>query len=184
MGENSNDIAQELALLHTLDGGDYSRQVEHIALRSEFYPLKGEEGIFVCGGDNDADFNNLLNAARKAVLHGYTVFILPNPKGIRTPDIILKHKNVYRVYDVKSIQGRSSAGNRLIESIGQANNVLLNIRTNYDARQLALKIKHYFETNGSAIEVLVLKGNKKIVVDRPFVRSAQYERLFRKRYEK
>ena len=27
-------------------------------------------------------------------------------------------------------------------------------------------------------------GNKKIVVDRPFVRSAQYERLFRKRYEK
>jgi hypothetical protein len=171
MDEQTNDIAQELALLHSLDGGDYSRQVERIACRGEFYPLKGEESIYVCGGESAADFNNLLNAARKAMLHGYTVFILPNPKGVRTADFILKHKNVYRIYDVKSIHGRSSAGNRLIESIGQANNVILNIRTNYDARQLALKIRGYFEANANAIEVLVLKGNKKIVVDRPFLKD-------------
>ena len=66
MGEN-NDIKQELALLHSLDGGDYSRQVERIALRSEFHPLPGEKGIFVCGGESDSDYRNLLNAARKAV---------------------------------------------------------------------------------------------------------------------
>jgi len=46
MGEQNNDITQELALLHSLDGGDYSRQVERIAQRSEFRPLSGEKGIF------------------------------------------------------------------------------------------------------------------------------------------
>lgn len=30
MEEQSNDIAQELTLLHSLHGGDYSRQLERI----------------------------------------------------------------------------------------------------------------------------------------------------------
>ncbi|MBR2236310.1 MAG: hypothetical protein IJ887_00295 [Prevotella sp.] len=97
MGEHSNDITQEMALLHTLSGADYARQVERIAMRNEFYPLKGEHDIFVCGGERDCDYNNLLNAARKAVEHGYTVFLLPNPSGTRSADIILKKKNIYRM---------------------------------------------------------------------------------------
>ena len=123
MKEQANDITQELALLHTLDGGDYSRQVERIAQRSEFRPLAGDNGIFVCGGDGDSDYGNLLNAARKAVFHGYNVYILPNPKGLRTPDFIFEHKGIYRVYDLKTIIGKNSAVNRLRESIGQANRV-------------------------------------------------------------
>ena len=184
MGEHSNDITQELALLHTLDGGDYSRQVERIARRSEFYPLKGEEGIFVCGGETDADFNNLLNAARKAVFHGYKVFILPNPRGLRTPDLILERKGLFKVYDVKTIQGKSSAINRMRESIGQTNRIILNMTTDYNGRLLASDIKAYFEMNVDASEVMIFKGNKLLLVQRGLVRNGMFNRIFRKMYEK
>ncbi len=43
---------------------------------------------YTTGGTKDDDYGNLLNAARKAVEHGYRVFIQPNPKGIRTADFI------------------------------------------------------------------------------------------------
>ncbi len=184
MGENSNDIAQELALLQTLDGGDYSRQVEHIAQRSEFYPLKGEEGIFVCGGETDADFDNLLHAARKAFSHGFCAYLLPNPKGVRTPDLILERKGLFKVYDVKTIQGKSSAINRMKESIGQTNRIILNMTTDYNGRLLASDIKAYFEMNANAREVMIFKGNKLLLVQRGLVKNSMFNRIFRKMYEK
>ena len=184
MGEQGNDITQELALLHTLTGGDYSRQVESIAQRSEFHPLSDEDGIFVCGGDADSDYSNLLNAARKAVFHGYHVYILPNPKGLRTPDFILERKGIYRVYDLKTIIGKNSAVNRLRESIGQANRVLLNMRSDYKAKVLALDIQTYFQTSPDALEVLVLKGRKHISVKRNMAMSRQFLTTFRKLYER
>ena len=185
MGEkNSNDIAQELAMLHSLDAGDYSRQVERIARCSEFCPLKGEEGIFVCGGETDADYGNLLNAARKAVFHGYKVFILPNPKGVRTPDFIFEMKGIYRVYDLKTIIGKNSASNRLRESIRQANRVLLNMRCEYKAKVLALDIQTYFESSPDAREVLVFKGRKHISVKRNSALSKHFVTTFRRLYER
>lgn len=183
MGEN-NDIALELALLHELDGGNYSRQVESIARRSEFYPLKGERGVFVCGGESDADYGNLLNAARKAVFHGYNVYILPNPKGVRTPDFIFESKGIYRAYDLKTIIGKNSASNRLRESKGQANRVLLNMRCEYKAKVLALDILTYFESSADALEVLIFKGRKHISIKRNTAMSKQFLTTFRRLYEK
>ena len=184
MGEQTNDIAQELALLHTLNGGDYSRQVELIAQRSEFHPLAGEKGIFVCGGEGDSDYGNLLNAAHKAVFHGYNVYILPNPKGLRTPDFIFEQKGIYRVYDLKTIIGKNSASNRLRESIGQVNRVLLNMRCEYKAKVLALDIQNYSETSPDAREVLVFKGRKHISIKRNTAMSRQFLTTFRKLYER
>ena len=79
--------------------------------------------------------------------HGYRVFILPNPKGFRTADFIFERKGVYKMFDLKTIQGKSSAMNRLLESVGQTNHVLLNMTTNYRAVSLASCIKRYFEIN-------------------------------------
>ena len=177
-------IAEELFKLHSLQGADFSRQVERIAQRSEFYPLEGEDGIFIVGGENDEDFSNLLNAARKAVNHGYTVYFLPNPKGFRTADVILRKKNVYRMYDVKTIIGKSSAGNRLLDSIGQSYNVIVNVRSNYSGQVLALDIKAYFECSSKVLEVLVMKGNKLIYVKRNLALSKRFPRMFRKEFEK
>ena len=152
-----NDIAAELAKLHNLQGADYSRQVEHIARMGDFHPVEGEFGIYSAGGESGDDYNNLLNAARKAVSHGYKVFILPNPSGTRTPDFIFERKSTYRPYELKTITGRNSVSSRFEDSIGQSNRVLIHLTVNYKASLLALGIKHYFEQNKDAIEVLIFQ---------------------------
>lgn len=97
-------------------------------------------------------------------------------------DFILERKGVYKMFDLKSISGKSSAGTRLLESIGQANHVLLNLLTDYDARQLAKDIQTYFEANSEAREVLIMKGNKILSVSRRFVEGKDYVKMFMKRY--
>lgn len=179
----ADGIAAELARLHELSGAEFSRQVERIALRGEFHQLNDEAGIFVTGGYGD-DYANLLAAARKAVEHGYRVFILPNPKGIRTADFIFDYRGIYMMYDLKTIYGSSSAGTRLLDSIGQSNRILLHMATNYNARLLASDIKSYFEANPYALEVLIFKGKKKLSVTRRFVSNPMFNRLFRRMYEK
>ena len=184
MEELLNDITQMLAQLHVLTGAEYSRQVERIARRAEFHLLEGETNIFVVGGEKDDDFINQLNAARKAVAQGYKVFILPNPKGIRTPDFIFERKGTFRIYDLKTISGKASVDNRLKESIGQTNRVILNITTDYKAGKLARSIMSYFEKYGDGIEVVVFRGSKKISITRQTVADKNFVVTFSKKYYK
>lgn len=184
MDEQGNDIARMLALLHTLAGAEYSRQVERIARRAEFQPIYQEKGIFYTGGEQGEDFDNLIAAARKVVEQGFSVYLLPNPKGIRTADFILERKGTYKIYDLKTIQGQSSAINRLMESIGQTNRVVLNIATDYNPSLLARNIRKYFERNIDALEVLVLKGHKAISISRELSQSEAFYRIFMKKYTK
>lgn len=179
-----SDIAAELAKLLILKGADYSRQVERIARMSNFHPIEGEVDIFSTGSESEADYSNLLNAARKAVTHGYRVYILPNPSGIRTPDFIFERKGTYRPYDLKTISGKASVSNRLEESIRQSNRVLIHLTVNYKASLLALNIKQYFEQNKNAIEVLIFKGRKSISVSRELSQSKSFYGLFMKNYFK
>ena len=162
----SRDIAEQLADLHTLKGAGFISMLKEITQQRAFTPLEGESNIYTTGGTKDDDYDNLLNAARKAVEHGYKVFILPNPKGIRTADFIFERKGVYKMFDLKTISGKSSVSNRLLESIGQANHILLNMTTNYNARLLAKDISLYFSVNTNAFEVLVFKGTKSILIKR------------------
>ena len=172
-----------LALLHELQGIDFVRQLKLITERHEFTPLPNEQFVYIVGGETSPDFANLLIAARKAVEHGYRVFILPNPKGIRTADFIFERKGVYRMYDLKSITGAKSVGNRLLESVGQTNRVLLNISANYNPVSLARCIRTYFEKNPQAIEVLVFKGKKTISVLRDdTVKGASFFKYFIAKY--
>lgn len=170
--------------LHYLKGASFIKQLKQIIYYGEFHPVEGETGIFSTGGEKSADYDNLLNAARKAVGHGYRVFILPNPKSTRTPDFIFEQKRNLKVYDLKTITGKSSVGNRLLESIGQSNRVLLNITVDYNARLLASDIKGYFEANRNAIEVLIFKGKKVLSISRYDVNNPMFNRIFRTKYEK
>ncbi len=115
-----SDIAAELAKLHILKGAEYSQQVERIARMGVFHPVEGESGIYSVGGESSDDYGNLLNAARKAVAHGYKVYILPNPYKIRTPDFIFEKKGTFRPYELKTISGKSSVSHRLEVSYGQS----------------------------------------------------------------
>ena len=170
-----SDIATELAKLHTLTGAEYSRQVERLALRKEFHLIEDEVDIYSAIDNQHEDYDNLLNASRKAVERGYKVFILPNPKGVRTADVILERRGIYRMYDVKTIQGRSSAANRLTESIGQTKHVLLNLATDYNGG---------FEANPNALEVLIFKGKQTFSIKRKYALQKDFILRFKKEYGK
>ena len=178
------DIADELEELHYRRGSHFIWQLKVVTSHPSFYPVKGEDNIYTTGGENGGDYENLLNAARKAVEHGYRVFILPNPKGIRTADFIFERKGVYKMFDLKTIIGKSSVGNRLLESIGQSNRVLLNMPTGYNTRLLAADIKTFFELNEDALEVMILKGRKLLSIDRNDALHPSYYRIIKKRFEK
>ena len=178
----SRDIAEQLADLNTLKGAGFISMLKAITQQRAFTPLEGESNIYLINGMQGDDYDNLLNAARKAVEHGYRVFILPNPKGIRTADFIFERKGVYKMFDLKTIHGKSSVMNRLLESVGQTYHVLLNMTTDYEPRLLAKDVQHYFETNKEAREVLIMKGNKFLSVSRRFVEGKDYIKMFMKRY--
>ncbi len=180
----SRDIAEQLADLHTLKGAGFISMLKEITQQRAYTPLEGENNIYTTGGTKEDDYNNLLNAARKAVEHGYKVFILPNPKGIRTADFIFERRGVYKMFDLKTISGRASLENRLMESIGQTNHVLINVSTKYNPRLMATQIRSYFQANPEAIEVLIYKGKKEIVVTRRISENPLFLILFQRKYAK
>ena len=178
------NMADELQELHYLKGAQFVNQLKLIVCYGEFHPVEGESDIFSALGEQSPDYDNLLSAARKAVEHGYRVYILPNPKGIRTADYIFVRKGIYRLYDLKTIQGKASVLNRLMESIGQTNHVLLNLSTDYPATSLARSIKKYFERNSTAVQVLIFRGNKVMSVTRKTLEDRNFVATFTKLYYK
>ena len=177
-------MAVELQELHYLKGAQFINQLKLIIYYGKFHPVKGETDIYSTISDNCEDFDNLINAARKAVEHGYHVYILPNPRSCRTADFIFEKKGILGLYDLKTVHGKGSVGTQLFDSIGQTNRVLLNMTTDYNARLLSSEIKAYFEANEHAIEVLIFKGKKSISVSRWQVEAPRFNRFFRKKYEK
>ena len=95
-----------------LSGADFIAQLKVVTARSEFHPLVNEPEIFAVGGKGREDYSNLINAASKAVVQGYRVFILPTPKGIRMADFILVRKGVYKLFELKTISGKSFSVSR------------------------------------------------------------------------
>ena len=180
----TRDLDTLLEDLHTLHGSAFVTQLKYIAAHRAFTPINGETGIYSVGGEQDADFENLLNATRKAVEHGYRVFILPNPKGIRTADFIFERKGVFKMFDLKTISGRNSVGNRLKDSIGQTNCVLLNLVCDYNVRNLTTEIKRYFEMSSDASEVLIFTGRKTISVKRNLATSKGFLRMMMNSFRK
>ena len=178
-----SDIRQDLMNLHSLQGIDFVRQLKKITKSKEFRPLDTDSEIYTIGGKNDADFPRLLDAVRKAVALGYRVYVLPNPHGIRTADFIFERKGLFRMYDLKTVFGKNSIDTQLLDSIGQANRILLNMAPEYSSRLLAKGIKRYFEQNPHAVEVLIMKGKRTISVIREDTLGQSYIRNFMMKYK-
>jgi len=170
--------------LHELQGIGFIRQLKLITERNEFSPLKTDSQIYTVGGEGGEDYLPLLDAARKAVEHGYRVFVLPNPKGFRTADFIFERKGVYKMFDLKTIVGKNSVGNRLRESVGQTNSVLLNLKCHYGIRNITDEIRHHFETSPNAVEVLVFTGNKEISIKRNIATSKGFLKMMMNSFRK
>ncbi len=180
----SRDIDVILAELHQAKGAYFVSLLKEIASHGEFRPVENENNIYSTGGEHNDDYPNLLNAARKSVELGYKVFILPNPQGVRTADFVFERKGVYKMFDLKTITGKSSVDNRLTESVGQTNRVLLHITVDYNPSSLARSIKRYFEYNANACEVLVFKGKKQLSITRKSLEDKRFFKTFIRRYSK
>ena len=176
-------MAEELQELHYLKGAQFIYQLKQIIYYGDFYPVEGETNIFSAISEESDDFDNLINAARKAVEHGYRVYILPNPRSCRTADFIFEKKGILGLYDLKTVYGKGSVGTQLLDSIGQTNRVLLNMQTDYNARLLAKDIRRYFERNANAVEVLIMKGARTISVIREDTLGQSYIRNFMMKYK-
>ena len=177
------DIRAELELLKSLEGAAFGIKLKEIAARKEFRALPGEPFIYTVGVIQDDDYPSLLMAARKAVEHGYRVFMLPNPHGVKTPDYILERRGVYKLFDLKNISGKNIVQTRLKESIAQANRALLNM-PQYSTRKLVHDIRKYFVKYPDAIEVLIFKGKDEISVSRRFAMSQRFYFEFKKMFER
>lgn len=178
------ELSALLEDLLSVKGSSFVSLLKEITSHNEFKPLDGENGIFITGGEKAEDYANLLCAARKAVGYGYRVFILPNPKNIRTADFIFERKGVYKMFDLKTISGKNSVGNRLKESVGQTKCVLLHIVCDYNVRNLAFEIKRYFEMSIDASEVMIFVGKKVISVKRNIATSKGFLKMLMRSYKK
>lgn len=176
-------MADELLELHYLKGARFIKQLKLIIYYGDFHPVEGETNIFSAISEQSDDFDNLINAARKAVEHGYLVYILPNPRNCRTADFIFEKKGILGLYDLKTVHGKGSVGTQLLDSIGQTNRVILNMATEYNPRVLAKDIRRYFERNANAVEVLIMKGTRKISVIREDTFGRSYIRNFMMKYK-
>ena len=91
-------------------------------------------------------------------------------------------KGLYSIYDLKTVSGKNSVDTQLLDSIGQANRILLNMTSDYNPRVLAKDIKRYFERNTDAVEVLIMKGTRTISVIREDTLGKFYIRNFMMKY--
>lgn len=184
----SEDRVRDLDILledlNSLRGSHFISTLKEVAAHPSFTPVKDEMDIYSTGGESGDDYKRLLDAARKAVEHGYRVFLLPNPKGFRTADFIFERKGVYKMFDLKTISGKNSVGNRLKESIGQTNCVLLNMICDYNVRTLTIEIKRYFESNNDGLEVLIFTGRKEISVKRNIATSRGFLKMLMNSFRK
>lgn len=171
-----------LADLPGMSGAAFWRQLERIACRPEFKQI--EEGIYSVIGSESPDFTYLLDAARKAVMYGYTVHILPNPRGVKSADFVFERKGVYKLFELKTITGQNSVGNRISEAMAQSNRLLLNMRIQYNPRKLGHEIVKCFESNRECREILIFQNKQMYSITRQVALSRGFGARFSKLYGK
>ena len=164
--EEIANVTDLLKRLHEVTGKAYVETLHDIISSKEFKPVRRDSRILSAISTKASDYPNLFNAARKLLAIEERVYILPNPSDTRKPDIICQHKGSIRAYDVKTISGRNSVGNRLSESIGQTNRVVLNMTVDYNPRSLYAELKRYFESSPDASEVRILVGKRILSITR------------------
>lgn len=167
-----------LSRLRNQKGKAFWQLLKSITLQHEFTLI--ENGIYSAIGSENPDWDHLLDAARKAVNFGYTVYILPNPRGSKTADLIFERKGIYRLYELKTIIGKNSVGNRLKEAVSQSGRVILNMNVLYNPRKLAMEIKDVFTSTREIVEILVLIRGKRISVNRQTALKRSFDSDFRK----
>lgn len=170
------DIKEEIKKLQTLKGKEYWMQLKKISKRNDFKKI--EKGIYSAMSKKEPDYKKVLNAAQICKKDRYEVYLMPNPNSLASADVILYKKGRYGLYDVKTISGKSSVSNRLDDSIEQANNVILNITSRYNARRLSDEITNYYYSNKEFNELIICyKGTIRLTLNRGKITAGLWRQI-------
>lgn len=94
-----------------------------------------------------------------------SVYLMPNPKGFKSPDFIIKEGNKYYSLELKTINGMSSVDNRLEDAAKQSNRIVLDIAAGKrNSRILASSILTFLKKQNSVKEIIIFKGHKEYKV--------------------
>ena len=168
-------LKDKLDSLKNASTSEYGKILGSIISSREFKPIEGHPGVYAMPSN---ERESLFPIADKAVRHGNTVYIMPNPKDSKSMDFVFKKNGNIKGYEKKNASGKNSIGNRLEESSSQARRALINMETNYNPRLLINAIKRHFEYDDSCIEVLIYKGGKEISIGRQFFSKKNYVQAF------
>ena len=171
-----------IAQLQTLKGAAFWQHLVAITKRKEFKEI--EKNIFSATSPNNPDYEQQIDAARKAVYFGYIVYMLPNPINTKSADYIFVRKGIHKLYEMKTISGQNSVGNRINEALKQSNRLLLNMKTRYNPRKLGKEIIRCFESNRECKEVMVFYNRQSLTITRQVALRKGFGAEFCRQYGK
>lgn len=158
--------------------GNYRDNLRIIIEKGQYQKIQNR--IYCAINKKSNDYDSLLSFAKKyiAIHRNAEIYILSNPEGIKSMDIIIKEKNFLSAYELKTITGKNSINHRLNESITQSCRVIINLAVDYNIRNLYSEIKKHFYKHKNALEVIIFKGKKEIKIDRNLMTEAKFRKLF------
>ena len=122
---------------------------------------------------------NNLQIAQKFVINGYDVFLLANPKGTKSADFIIKHKNKLFYVEGKTSSGGSSLVHRFAEGAEQSDRIAVNLYQASSVKKLFTEIRNAFERNTNLRNIFLFKGSRLISIERDFFESTYFEKQFK-----
>ena len=179
-------MSADVSELSELSGKEFTDKLKYIidTYKKNFRILDDEKDIFPAVNEKDNDYVPLMNVARKLRDKGYRVFIMPSLRGIKSADYILIRDNSYSLWELKSIHKNGSISSRLKASESQAKKVILNVSGQVSSNAVSHALKKHFDKNPDAIEALVYKGKKSIVVSRQWANKNSFYKEFNSQYNK
>lgn len=142
-------------------------------------------------GFNVKQFDELLKAhempknitiAKKLIQNGYDVYLLPNVSGSKSADFIGIKGNRYYYFEGKTINGKSTIKQRLIEASTQSDRTILDIVGTNDVNAIYGNIKWFFENNDNVKEIIIFRRSKLILIEKDDIKDKFFKESFRKKW--
>lgn len=125
-----------------------------------------------------------LTIAKELTHNGYDVYLLSNPNSIKSADFILIKNDKLYYAEGKTMNGVNSLDTMLSKGSSQSDRIVIDIIGTNDVRYISREVKFAFQQNKDLKEILLLKGNRVININKQDATSKGYENRFKKIWNK
>ena len=121
-----------------------------------------------------------LRLANKYVNNGYDVHILPNIKGSKSADFIIKKKDKLVYVEGKEFDGKNTLGLRIKDGATQSETVVVDVVGNQNTSYVFSEVRNAFRTVPNLMELHLFKGNRLIYINRnKTTNDKKFEKYFK-----